>query len=66
MANHTAALKPATAGEPFTQKTSDIYSSLRTVQADWVILLHVAGYTFLVSSFLYCVSVLLIRRRSLA
>jgi hypothetical protein len=52
--------------EPLSDKTSDIYSSLRTVSADWPLLLEIAGYTALVMAFFYCLSDLLIRRRSLA
>jgi hypothetical protein len=50
---------------PFSGKTAAIYSSLRTVRADWSVLLNVAGYTALATVFFYCLSTLLLRRKSL-
>jgi hypothetical protein len=52
--------------EPFAHKTESVYSSLRTVGGDWPVLFQIAGYTALAVSFFFCLSVLLLRRRSLA
>jgi hypothetical protein len=52
--------------EPFSQKTEAVYSSLRTVGRDWPVLLQVVGYTALAVAFFYCLSVLMLRRKSLA
>ena len=51
---------------PFAQKTEDIYSSLRTVRSDWVVLVQIMGYTVLAMAFFFCVSDLILRRRPLA
>ena len=52
--------------EPLSDKTGDVYSSLRTVGADWPVLIQIGGYAALVVAFFYCLSDLLIRRKSLA
>jgi len=52
--------------EPYSQKTETVYSSLRTVGRDWPVLLQVVGYTAVAVAFFYCLSVVLLRRRSLA
>lgn len=51
---------------PFEQETEAIYSSLRTVPSDWVVLLQIMGYTVLAMAFFFCVCDVIIRRRPLA
>lgn len=51
---------------PFSDRTAAVYSSMRVVRADWSVLLQVAGYASLATLFFFCVSDLLLRRKSLA
>jgi hypothetical protein len=50
---------------PFEAKTETIYSSLRVSSYEWGILLQAAGYTLLSVAFFFCLSSVLIRRKSM-
>ena len=52
--------------EPLSERTTDVYSSLRAVPADWPLLVQVGAYAALIVAFFYCLSDLMIRRKSLA
>ena len=51
--------------EPLAKRTESVYSSLRVDGGDWLNLVGVIGYSFLLSAFLFLLSDYLLRRKSL-